>query len=383
MITPGHRVLFCRSNAIAPDPRVDKEARALAEAGYEVLALGWDRTAKMPLHEDMDGYTIQRLPIRSEDARGLRNFPQLLRWQWGLLSWLIAHRSEYDLIHACDFDTILPALWCQRWYGKRVVYDIFDFYAEMLRATPDTVKKILRWVDFKAMSRADATIIADESRREQIDGSQPRRLTVIYNCLDDQRSNLVTQSADKASGNQLRLVYIGNLQVERGLLILLDVLRRHPEWSLDLGGFGADKALIRQAAQFPGVIWHGLLPYARVLEISAAADVFFATYDPAIPNNRYASPNKLFEAMMLGKPIVVAHQTNMDRLVVEWNCGLALPYGDADALEAVLLSYQQDPNLLQQQGQNARRAFEKIYNWPKMKQRLISLYAELGPSEAE
>ncbi|MFN2304605.1 MAG: glycosyltransferase family 4 protein, partial [Anaerolineales bacterium] len=260
---------------------------------------------------------------------------------------------------------------------KLVVYDIFDFYTEMLRATPSVVKKIIRWLDFQAIRLADATIIADDARKKQIAGSRPHRLIVIYNCLDDQRTNLDIKSNQQSSGNHLHLVYFGNLQVERGLLVLLDVMRQHPNWSLDLGGFGPDEALIRQAAQLPGVTWHGLLPYERVLELSADADLLFATYDPSIPNHRYSSPNKLFEAMMLGKPIIVAQNTNMDRIVLDWDCGEALPYGDPEALEATLIHYQFDPVLRQLQGQNARNAFEQMYNWGNMQQRLLTLYAEL------
>jgi glycosyltransferase involved in cell wall biosynthesis len=154
-------------------------------------------------------------------------------------------------------------------------------------------------------------------------------------------------------------------------------MRQHPEWSLDLGGFGPDEELIRRAAQFPGVTWHGLLPYERVIELTAAADLLFATYDPFIPNHRYSSPNKLFEAMMLGKPIIVAQNTNMDRVVLDWDCGEVLSYGDAEALEAALIRYQFDPGLRQRQGQNARKAFEQTYNWGNMQQRLLTLYAEL------
>jgi glycosyltransferase involved in cell wall biosynthesis len=377
-MTPlGHRVLICRANAIAPDPRVVKEARALADAGYDVVALGWDRSTKLPVQEQADSYQIYRLPIRAADAHGLGNFPHLLRWQWGLWRWLVAHRNEYDLIHACDFDTVLPALWCQRFYGKLVVYDIFDFYAEMLRATPRVVKQGIRWLDFRAIHMVDATIIADDSRREQIAGSKPRRLTVINNCLDDLQPHSENPSPACAANDHLRLAYFGNLQVERGLLVLLDVLRCHPEWSLDLGGFGPDEAQIRSAAQFPGVTWHGLLPYERVLELSAAADILIAIYDPSIPNNRYSSPNKLFEAMMLGKPIVVAQGTNMDRIVLEWDCGVAIPYGDPAALEDALLRYHQEPDWRRHQGQNSRQAFEQTYNWSVMQKRLLALYSEL------
>ncbi len=63
--------------------------------------------------------------------------------------------AEYDVIHACDFDTILPAILIKSLYGKRLVYDIFDFYADHLRATPMIIKMIIRRVDLWAIGRAD------------------------------------------------------------------------------------------------------------------------------------------------------------------------------------------------------------------------------------
>ena len=376
MTTSQKRVLFCRSNPIAPDPRVEKEARALIEIGFEVIILGWDRTAKLPQEEKTDELAIKRLAIRSEYARGLRNFPQLLRWQYGLWRWLILHRNNYDMIHACDFDTVLPALWCQVFYGKRVVYDIFDFYADHLRATPDFVKKLIRWVDFKAINAAKAVILVDDARRQQIFGSNPRRLEIIYNSPQDIEKTLQPEGRPKNSS--LHIVYIGLLQVERGLLDVLEVLERHPEWSLSLAGFGGDADRIEEiSAGLSNVTFYGRVDYEQALRLSKAADVLFATYDPVIPNHRYSSPNKLFEAMMLSKPIVVAAGTNMDRIVEEEKCGLVVPYGILENLEAAFQELAKDEVLRSKLGKAARSAYENRYGWPQMKNRLQSLYQEL------
>lgn len=371
-----HRVIICRSNPIAPDPRVDKEARALVDAGFEVTALGWDRTAELPLEEQAKGYKIRRLPIRSEYARGLRNFPQLMRWQWGLWLWLIKNRDKYDLIHACDFDTILPALWCQRFYGKLIIYDIFDFYADHLRATPGAVKKIIRWLDYRAINSAAGVILVDDARRQQIAGSQPRRLEIIYNSPQDIADSI--QPIGYPENSRLHLAYIGLLQVERGLLEVLSVLKKHPEWSLALAGFGGDtEQLEKIAADLPNVTTYGRIDYERALGLSAAADVLFATYDPTIPNHRYSSPNKLFEAMMLSKPILVAADTNMDRIVQEENCGLVVPYGDEKSLETALQKLSDTPIERGELGVAARHAYDARYGWPQMRLRLQRLYTDL------
>ena len=373
----AQRVLICRSNPVAPDPRVEKEARALVNAGYPVAVIGWDRSASLPVEEESDGFTIHRIPLRAEYGSGLMNLPNLLRWQAALFFWLYRHRAEYDLIHACDFDTILPALWARRYWGKKVVYDIFDFYADHLRRTPQRVKDTIRRLDMQAIDAADAVILCDDARRQQISGAHPRQLAVIYNTPEDRGAGDAELPAAAAAG-EMTLAYIGLIQVERGLSEMLAVLSHHPEWRLDLAGFGGDEdQILAQARLMPNVTWHGRVPYEVAIQLSRAADVLFALYDPAIPNHRYASPNKVFEALMLGKPLIVAAGTNMDELVSAAGCGLIVPYGDIPTLEAALLRLAADPALRHALGARARRAYDTGYSWAVMERRLLELYRGL------
>ncbi len=304
----------------------------------------------------------------------MQNLPALIRWQRGLWRWLKEHHDQFDLIHACDFDTVLPALCCKLRWRKKVVYDIFDFYADHLRQTPDWIKRIIRRLDLWAVNRADAVILVDDSRREQIGGSKPKLLEIIYNSpVDDPMlKDALAQEADR---RRFTIAYIGLLQKERGLVEMLDVLLRHPEWRLDLAGFGGDEYdIVSQARMMSNVSWHGRIDYQKTLAISRQADVLFATYDPAIPNHRYSSPNKIFEAMMLAKPIIVARGTNMDRIIEQSGCGLVVPYGDVNELESTLIKLSRDADLREQLGRNARRAYDENYGWAIMEKRLIALY---------
>jgi glycosyltransferase involved in cell wall biosynthesis len=364
------RILFCRSNPIAPDPRVEKEARALSGVGYSVCVLGWDRTAALPPHEKHHGWEIIRLPIPAKYGQGLGNLPALLRWQYKLWQWLFVHHREYDVIHACDFDTIFPALLAKLFFRKQVVYDIFDFYADHLRRTPKWIKSLIRWLDLWAASLADALILVDEARRDQVQRAHPRYIEIIYNSPEE--GSLPSSS----SLGSFRLAYVGLLQVERGLLDVIEVMRRHPDWHLDLAGFGGDEKILLEAVHsLSNISWHGRISYEEAIRLSALADVLFATYDPAIPNHRYSSPNKLFEAMMLGKPIVVARGTNMDTIVQKYNCGLVIEYGNIEMLDAAFQRLADDPELRYQLGANGRRAYETTYSWDLMRQRLLRLYA--------
>jgi len=371
------RILFLRSNPIAPDPRVEKAAAALSKMGYVVTILGWDRTANLTLEGDHKRIPIHRLPIQAKYGTGIRNLPALLRWQWGSLKYLIHHRNDFDILHACDFDTVIPALLMKLLWKKKVVYDIFDFYADHLRSTPDWILKIIAYIDKRCIGWVDGIILVDDARKAQIGGTHPKRIAVIYNTPADDNFRPQTE-AEGLENEGLRLAYVGLLQVERGIFEILEVLKRHPDWSLDLAGFGGDEDTIKiQAESLENVHWHGRIPYSNALELSHKADVLFATYDPAIPNHRYASPNKVFEAMMLGVPIVVARDTNIDSIIQKFNCGLVVDYGDVNNLEAALTTLANDSALRNRLGQGARQAYKSTYNWTEMAARLQSLYAAI------
>lgn len=367
------RILMLRSNPVHSDPRVDKIARALGQDGHRVSVLAWDFTGEHLPHEVRPDYSISRIDLPVKFGRGLGNLILELRWQWRLLRWLIANQAGYDLLHACDFDTILPALFCGRLFKKRVIYDIFDFYADMLRQTPEILKRAIKRIDLWAIDRADGVILADDRRREQIKDSTPKHCVVIYNSPEDEYRSL--EISEGSPAGELKLAYIGLLQRERGLLDTIRVIARHPDWTFDLGGSGAEQDIILTLARnLENFRWHGRVPYEQALRINAGADAMIAIFDPAIPNHRYSSSNKLFEAMMLEKPIVVARGTNMDRVVIEHQCGLVIEYGEADELDAALSRLADDPQLRQRCGANGRKAYQAAYDWSIMQERLQQFY---------
>lgn len=378
MTESPRQVLILRSNPIAPDPRVEKTAQALSDAGLSITMLCWDRTGALDKEEARSYGTIHRLKIPAPYSRGIQNLPSLMRFELGLLRWLLKNHRSFDMIHACDFDTILPALIVSKVMGKRLVYDIFDFYSDMLRATPEILKQIIRVVDYWAIGKVDAVILADDARMRQIGSANPRRVVVIYNSPPDSRDSVNLRDWDKFSTYSLRIAFIGLLHIERGLLELLEVMDRHPEWLLDLAGFGGDELEILEKAQrLSNVRVHGRVSYEKAMALNARSDILIATYDPGIRNHRFASPNKLFEAMMLGLPIVVASGTNMDRIINETGAGLIVRYSDTDELEAALIGLASDPALRLRLGLAGRAAYEARYHWDIMRSRLVQLYSEI------
>jgi glycosyltransferase involved in cell wall biosynthesis len=371
-------VVICRSNPVAPDPRVEKCAVALVKAGYSVRIIGWDRSGAHAPIETKAGIHIERIFIPGKFGSGTRNLYAFLRWQIALALWLGRNHKNIHIIHACDFDTVLPAMLMKRLWGVSIIYDIFDFYADHIRSN-QFIRNCVRAIDRSIISQVDAVILVDEARRVQIENCPVKRCEIIYNSPPDRLDALKTHHSPRSPEPGFQIGYVGMMLKDRGLLDMLQVLKNHPTWYLELAGFGGDEDLILAAArELSNVHWHGIIDYQKSLELYFNSDVILATYDPSIPNHRLGSPNKIFEAMMLARPVIVAENTNMDRKVQEAGSGLIVRYGDLESLENALQSLCQNPELGSQLGAAGRSAYESQYGWSKMEMRIINLYKNIA-----
>jgi len=83
----------------------------------------------------------------------------------------------------------------------------------------------------------------------------------------------------------------------------------------------------------------------------------------------------VYEAMMLGKPLIVAQNTGFDALIEEEGIGLSIEYSRQDFRQA-LDNCLANPQILKEMGQRAKKIYAK-YSWPTMRERLLQAYAEI------
>lgn len=372
------KVLFLRSNAVSPDPRVEKQALALCEKGYKVSILGWNRasytTSKDVLKLGSYKLPIIRAGIRSDFGSGLKNLIPLFLFQVFLLRTLFKERNNYTVIHAADFDTVLPAMFMRYFFKKKVIYDIYDFYVDAF-SVPSLLKGLIRRLDFKVINTADAVIITNESRYDQIKGSKPKKIYCIHNSPAEDSSVL---TLEKNSSFELTVSYVGILQESRLLNEIIEVFIESPRWNLKIAGFGLLEGYIKKIAEkYSNIEFYGKVSYSEGLKISNQADVLFATYDPSIPNHKYTSPNKLYEAMMLSKPIIVCKNTGIDALVSENNIGVVIEYSKQSFKNAMLYFGEMKASDYLAMSAEARKLYDTKYSWGKMKEKLVDIYTAL------
>ncbi|WP_310829916.1 glycosyltransferase family 4 protein [Paenibacillus pedocola] len=370
------RIVFIRSNPVNPDPRVEKEVETLIEGGYDVTIIGWDRSLNSNnegiLHLGGKKIYINRIGVKAGFGNGLKTLIPLFIFQIKLLFWLLKNRKTIDTIHACDFDTVLPSLIMKYAFKKKLVYDIFDFYTDAF-SVPRFLKSIIRFIDLKVITLSDAVIIVNEARKEQIKGSQPHNLEIIHNS-----PKKISTIQNNYQSYKFKIVYIGILQNGRYLLEIIDFVKKNEGWEFVIAGFGRlEQEILEKIKNSNNISFIGKVSYEEGLNLSKDASVLFAIYDPSIPNHKFSSPNKLYEAMMLGKPIIVAKNTGIDILVEDNEIGLSVNYGDEEGIRKAFEYLANNENIAKAMGIKANLLYEKKYSWDIMGIKLLELYKKL------
>lgn len=372
------KVIFVRAAEIHREPRAEKEI-ALLLSDYKVEVLCWDRDREFPKTENKNGYLIHRCQSKGKYGGGLKNIFFMLGWWVCEFFWLL--KNSFDVVHVCDFDAYFPALLAVKIKRKKIIYDIFDFYGDMI-GTPGWFKKIIKKIDLFLIQFADGVIVTDDNRPNQIKGSKQKRLVVIYNTPPDLYDKFIKNIEDKKNSGIFTFGYIGLIEKIRGYEMLIKMLAEIPNTNFVFGGISVSESEqdIREKLKgIPNLDFIGkVFPYEKTLEMLSKCDAMFALYDPSISTHKYSSANKIFESMMLSKPIVVSKNTGMDKTVEKYQTGLVVEYGNKEQLKRAILKLmdlkKQKNNFY---GDNGRKAYSNVFNIKIMKERLLNLYANI------
>ena len=111
------------------------------------------------------------------------------------------------------------------------------------------------------------------------------------------------------------------------------------------------------------------------LKLEASSDVMVVLYDLQYTKNKLSSPNKIYEAMMCGIPLI----TNMEKELVgkELGCGILVDYNNIAQIKEAIILLRDNVQVRTNMGQNGRKAFLQKYNWSAMEKKLFNIYSTL------
>ncbi len=362
------KVLLIRARAA--DSAIFKVAESLSKNGFDVELLVWDRKNNLETQNGQN-YKIKKFSLKSPYDTWMVYFFIPI---WWLFEFYYILTSKADIVHACDIDTLLPAVFAKYVKKYKFFYTIYDFYANSIpHAKPyfltDAARNIIGNVEKAGIGHADILFLVDECRLEEVKGASIKHVVYIYNSPPD--CNIQPLKSD---GKRFTIFYAGPYHRTRGLEFVIDAIKDIDNVYLEMAGLVMNDLKLTEESK-KKVILTGWIPsYDDLLKKTLIADLLFRFEDPILPRSKYASPNKLFESMLCSKPIMVNSEIGASKIVEEEKCGITVRYGDVQAIKESIIRLRDDPGLQHEMGRNGRKAYETKYSWAIMEKRLIDAY---------
>lgn len=368
------------SNAFDPDPRVHQEARALAENGYDVTILCWDRDCKFPPHEVIDGIGIERIYVPSTHGRGSSQVPFLLFF------WLKAYgraiSKDFNIVHCHDFDTLPLGYLLGKRKKTKVIYDAHESYVDMLGNLPWLLKKAIYKAENFFLKRIDLLITVGESLREAFIRRGAKETCVVGNWKDPSKFKFPPGFLEEERqrlhilNGQLVISFIANLGKERQIEQLVGAVKDIPKMTLIVGGTGPCSGVVEDAAhKYSNIVYLGYVHPSKVPLYTAISDIIFYGFDPSNPNAKYSAPNKLFEALAAGKAVLTGDFGEIGRIVKDIECGVIIKKFTEEEIKKRLSNLR--PEILNRFKENSKTNALEKYNWQNARVTLLEQYDRL------
>lgn len=365
-------------NSIWYDPRVRKQIIEYKENNIEVSCVG----LKCNRYNDQE---VQKIPCRTTiteipekyDGKQKTVFGKLrreiMKFQ-AVKKAIIEHNPE--IIHANDFNALLPAYAAAKKLGCKLVYDSHEIYVETyLTNKKYYIAPILKLIEGYIVRRLDLMVSVSNAAADYFARTYHiKKPLVVTNCV--LQKDIVSIDSD-AKNPGFEVLNHGQFYRGRGYEIMAascNLIEAYPQISLAIRGYGVleeemrstiSKSKNKEAFKFyPPVKVHELIPMA------ARSHVGVAITEPICLNFKLSVSNKLFEYAAAGLPVIMSNIPEHRYLNGKYGFGIIIEENTPYALTEAIIKLYKDPELYAKLAQNARRLSVEI-NWENEFKQLI------------
>lgn len=346
-----------------------KECCSLAKSGFEVHLVVADGKG----NEELNGVKIHDVGITK--SRLSRFFKTTNRvYQKGL-------EINASIYHFHDPELLPKGLKLKR-KGKKVIYDTHEdlprqlmskHYISFLLRKPLSV--ILEWYEDYAAKKFDYIITATPHIRKRFFKLNTATLDVNNYPLLGELNTEISAWGDKNN----EVCYIGSITQIRGLEQVVDAVACLDGVELNLAGSFSPKSFkanLEAREGWKNTKFLGQIDREEVKQVLRKSKIGIVTFLP-FGNHTHSQPNKLFEYMSQGIPLVASNFDLWKEIIEKVNCGICVdpkdPKAIADAIQTLLENNEQARVM----GNNGRDAILSTYNWESEERKLIEIYETL------
>lgn len=320
MAAPRPRALVSVTNDLATDNRVHRTCMALLEVGYDVLLIGRRLPASLPLDR----------PYRTRRMRLLFNKGPLFYAEYQVRLFFLLLFTRGALLVANDLDT-LPANYLAR-RGRELVYDTHEYFTEVpeLVARPRVRAiwlRIERWI----FPKLRTIITVNRSIADAYQTRYGKQLHVVRNIpmLRDLGPLPARAELGLPADKRILVLQGAGINVERGAEEAVLAMRELPDALLLIIGGGDAwpvlEGLVAKHRLQERVRLLGKMPYPRMMGYTRNADLGLTLDRDTNLNYRFSLPNKLFDYLHAGIPVLATDLPEVAHIVRRYDAGVVIP----------------------------------------------------------
>jgi len=397
----GKRVCFVYKEDYPWDVRVEKILLALSAAEYKMslVCRNTKRRSRQETTANFDIFRLPALPGFLGKLGSLLSTPFYFNPFWLFWMWYYARSIKPQLIIIRDLPLMPLGIVIGKLLGIRIIFDMAECYPEMYASTMKfSNAKVGKFVlknpglarmmeKFSFRHASHIFVMIEESRDRLIRlGADPAKITIVSNTPTNEG---VDATPNEGQYGLLRLLYVGYVTRIRGIDNVLHGLRAYLDGcdnpvriQFDVVGIGAALTYYRQLCKElqleSHVTFHGWCEQEIVDELYASSDLGILTYHVCSHWNN-TIPNKLFDYMQAGMPVLATDVVPIKRIVEEEGCGMIFPDNDATSF-AACLEVLSDPARRIAMGLNGIKAVKNRYSWEIDTTRMLGSLSGLSPN---
>jgi glycosyltransferase involved in cell wall biosynthesis len=316
----------------------------------------------------------------------------------------VLEKYEIDIVHVHDLPLVKTASNVVRKFNIPLVADLHENYPEAMRSyqkmkqpvesrLAHIIFPIWKWkyLEKSVLKEANWVItVVDEAKMHYISDCNvlPEKITVVMNCEDSdnfENFNLDEKLIEKYQ-NDFVISYIGGFGQHRGIDTAIksmpNILKSIPEAKLLLIGEGPSEfylemtKLCQELNIENKVVFTGWVNFNLVPTYIKLSNVCLVPHHASGHTNT-TIPHKLFQYMVMKKPIIVTDCPPLKRIIEETRSGLVIPSGDYNKMAEAVIQCCENPKISRAMGENGRKAIEEKYNWKLEAEKLCALYGRI------
>ena len=338
--------------------------------GFDVTVVGSIFRDKSELKRP---YNIHRLEMFFRKGH-------LFYFEFNIRLFLFAIRGRFDILVANGLDT-LPGIGMTAFLKRKpFVYDSYDLFTESAEMIG---RPIGRWfwqlIERCMIRKARRVYTVSESIAAFLESKYRISIDLVRNTPEFHSIKKYPPEYRLVHEGLKVLIYQGAVNRGRGLEMIIKAMKYLPEAMLFIVGEGEEEKklekLVSQTKLYNRVIFYGRVQFEELKFLTMQADLGLSAEEDICLNYRYALPNKLFDYIHAGIPVLVSGLQEMHKIVSERQIGQIIVDRSPDKLAVQIREMLSDEELVKQWRANAITT-AKEFNWCKEKNSLIEIYEE-------